>query len=126
MGEVVDLFIPTDRATGRPRGFAFVEFASSEEAVKAVEKLDGHELGGRQLRVSEAAERRPRSPRMPRGPRYGGGPPAGGGDFFESDWGGGAPRGGGGGGGGAGGGAAARIARPKGSRRNLRRKKRSL
>lgn len=124
MGEVVDLFIPTDRATGRPRGFAFVEYANNEDAVKAVEKLDGHEVGGRELRVSEAAERRPRAPRMPRGPRFGGGPPAGGGggDFFEPEWDGGAPRGGGGGGGGA----AARIARPKGSRRNLRRKKRSL
>ena len=94
-GEVVEVFVPTDRNTGRPRGFAFVEFADEESIAKAIEELDGREVGGRQIRVNEAQER-PRRPSVP--PQ--GGPP------FER---GGGPR-----------------PKPKGSRRNLRGKKRSL
>src|ERR1700681_4015211 len=59
-GEVRDVFLPTDRESGRPRGFAFVEFATDEDAAKAIEKFNGHDLGGRALRVN-AAEDRPRT-----------------------------------------------------------------
>ncbi|MGH9464217.1 MAG: hypothetical protein ACRD0X_01125, partial [Thermoanaerobaculia bacterium] len=38
--------MPLDRGTGRPRGFAFVEFDSAEEAAQAIERFNGHELGG--------------------------------------------------------------------------------
>lgn len=98
---MVEVFIPTDRASGRPRGFAFVEYTEESAAAKAIEELDGEELGGRQLRVTEAQERPPRRP-----------PSFSGGDFppFAS----------GGGGGGD------RRSKPKGSRRNIRGKKRSL
>ncbi len=62
-GEIGDVFIPTDRDSGRPRGFAFVEFAEESAAKAAIEKLDGYELGGRNLRVNEAEERS-RTPRI--------------------------------------------------------------
>ena len=59
--------IVTDRATGRSRGFGFVEMSSPGEAERAVAELNGAELGGRKLNVSEARERtggdRPRGPR---------------------------------------------------------------
>lgn len=47
----------TDRATGRSRGFAFVEMSSAGEAQQAIASLNGRELNGRQLNVSEAHER---------------------------------------------------------------------
>jgi RNA recognition motif-containing protein len=47
----------TDRATGQSRGFGFVEMSSSDEAERAVEELNGHEIGGRKLTVTEARER---------------------------------------------------------------------
>ena len=47
----------TDRATGRSRGFGFVEMSSSGEAQKAIADLNGKELQGRALNVSEAKER---------------------------------------------------------------------
>lgn len=112
VGEIRDVFLPTDRQTGRPRGFAFVEFASEEDAAKAIEKFNGYELGGRALRVN-AAEDRPR----------GSGPGGGGGQRGGGGYGGG---GYGGGGGGGGGGDRFPPSKPKGSRRNLRSKKRSL
>ena len=62
VGEVVEIFVPTDRSTGRPRGFAFVEFTEKSAAAAAIEKFDGHELQGRNLRVSEAEERQRRPP----------------------------------------------------------------
>ncbi|MGA8094499.1 MAG: RNA-binding protein, partial [Steroidobacteraceae bacterium] len=46
----------TDRDTGRPRGFGFVEMARAD-ASKAIQNLNGKELGGRALRVNEAQER---------------------------------------------------------------------
>jgi RNA recognition motif-containing protein len=47
----------TDRESGRSRGFGFVEMASSDEAAKAIAAINGREVGGRQLNVSEAKER---------------------------------------------------------------------
>ena len=64
VGEVTDVVLPTDRATGRPRGFAFVEYSSDEAAATAIQKFDGFELGGRNLRVNEAEKRVPRAPRL--------------------------------------------------------------
>ena len=56
-GTVGDVKIVMDRETGRPRGFAFVEMSSDAETAKAIEGLNGHELEGRALNVSEARER---------------------------------------------------------------------
>jgi RNA recognition motif-containing protein len=57
-GPVTDVALVLDRVTGRSRGFAFVEMASAEAAQKAIATLDGTDLGGRALRVSEAQDRR--------------------------------------------------------------------
>jgi RNA recognition motif-containing protein len=81
--QVTDVHIVTDRDTGRPRGFAFVEMASAADASAAIEALDGQSVDGRPLRVNEAQERPQR--------RSGGGGGGGG-------YGGGGGRGGGGGG----------------------------
>jgi cold-inducible RNA-binding protein len=53
-GSVSDVFIATDRETGRPRGFAFVTMGTAEEAKAAAEKLNGNDLDGRALTVNEA------------------------------------------------------------------------
>lgn len=141
VGPVVKARIGTDRETGRSRGFAFVEFANDEACAAAIERLNGHEMGGRRLRVNDADDKPP--------PRPAGGPPREGGgfrpnngfaprgpgsfqprpftpepppqQFFE-------PRGDGGGGGAGGGGGEGERRRPntKGSRRGLRARKRSL
>lgn len=114
VGDITDIHLPLDRATGRPRGFAFVEYATEEEAAKAITDLDGKDLEGRPLRINEAQERAPRAPGFRPSfdssrPSYGGGGGGGGGN-----------RGGGGGGG------REVPSRPKGSRRGMRRRKRSL
>ena len=75
---VNEVHIVSDRDTGRPRGFAFVEMGSDADAQASIEALDGADLDGRNIKVNEAQERQPR----------GGGGGGGGG------------RGGGGGGGG--------------------------
>ena len=54
---VTRVHIPTDRQTGRARGFAFVEMPNDEEAFEAVAGLDGKEFGGRGLNVNEARPR---------------------------------------------------------------------
>ena len=56
-GEVKRVQVPTDRETGRVRGFAFVEMSSDEEESAAIEALDGAEWMGRTMRVSKARPR---------------------------------------------------------------------
>ena len=89
---VTEVSIIMDRMTGQPRGFAFVQMGSPEDAAAAVQALDGHDLDGRKLKVSEAQDRRGGG-----GGRGGGGFGGGGGGGGRGGFGG---RGGGGGGGG--------------------------
>jgi RNA recognition motif-containing protein len=88
-GTVESVALPTDRETGRPRGFGFVEMSQSD-AARAIQAVNGKELDGRALRVNEAQDK-------PRGGGGGGRPGGGGGN-----------RGGGGGYGGGGGGGGGR------------------
>ena len=59
-GSIESINVITDRETGRPRGFAFVEMEDTESASKAMQALDGRDMGGRNLKVNEANERPPR------------------------------------------------------------------
>ncbi len=59
-GEVLKVNIITDRDTGRPRGFGFVEMADENSGRTAIEKVNGREVGGRTLTVNEAKEREAR------------------------------------------------------------------
>lgn len=96
VGEVVEVFQPTDRESGRPRGFAFVEYSDAAGVEAAIERFDGFDLRGRNLRVNEAEQKPQRS---------GGG--FRGGDASPRPW-------------------ANAPSKPKGSRRGLRGRKRSL
>lgn len=58
-GAVESVQLVTDKETGRPRGFGFVEMADGG-ATDAINALNGYDTGGRQLRVNEAQERAPR------------------------------------------------------------------
>ena len=53
-GHVDTVTVMRDRMTGRPRGFAFVEMGSDDEAQQAITQLNGHQMGGRTLTVNEA------------------------------------------------------------------------
>ena len=57
---VREVTLITDRDTGRPRGFGFVEMNSQDDADAAIRALNGQDFGGRPLTVNEARERRPR------------------------------------------------------------------
>ena len=59
-GTVKSAHLPTDRETGRPRGFAFVEMETDAEETAAIEALDGAEWMGRVLEVNKAKPREPR------------------------------------------------------------------
>jgi RNA recognition motif-containing protein len=96
IGAVQEVFIPLDKITGRARGFAFVEYETESDALKAVAALNGTELAGRPLRLSEAQAKPQRSFSSPQD--GGGGLPFGGGKPFKS----------------------------KGSRRGIRRRKRGF
>ena len=99
VGEVTEVFLPIDRATGQPRGFAFVAFSDSSSIAEAISRFDGTELQGRALKVNEARERAPRAPGGGGG-GFGGPPPDDGQRF--------------------------KPAKPKGSRRGLRGRKRGF
>lgn len=112
-GELRDVFLPIDRVTGRKRGFAFVEFANSDDAAAAIERFNEYEIGGRPIRVNLAEDRPQRSPSFGGGDR-----PSFGGDRSPFDS-----------GGGRGGRQADKFGgagKPKGSRRNIRSRKRGL
>lgn len=70
--------LPTDRETGRPRGFAFVEFSSEAEAAEAIRLFNDHDVDGRKLRLNPADDRPPRAdgfrPDRPPGPLFGASP----------------------------------------------------
>jgi len=84
---VKEVTIMTDRETGRPRGFGFVEMGSSQDAEAAISALDGSDLDGRSIKVNEAKEREPRS-----GGGGGGGGRGGGGGYGGGGGGGGGDR----------------------------------
>ncbi|MDZ8029668.1 MAG: RNA-binding protein [Nostoc sp. DedQUE08] len=72
-GTVKRVQLPTDRETGRPRGFAFVEMGTEAEETAAIDALDGAEWMGRDLKVNKA------KPKEDRGGSFGGGDRRGGG-----------------------------------------------
>ena len=88
-GAVDSVKVMRDMATGRARGFAFVEMSTDDEAQAAIEKFHNYEFGGRNLTVNEA---------RPRAERSGGFGGYGGGGFGGGNGGYGGRRGGGGGG----------------------------
>jgi RNA recognition motif-containing protein len=59
-GEVKEVALITDRATGRSKGFGFVEMATQADAEKAIQTLNNHDLGGRALKVTMARPREER------------------------------------------------------------------
>jgi cold-inducible RNA-binding protein len=90
VGDPMQIVIPTDRDTGRPRGFAFVDYDDRGVAERAIQQLHGQPFKGRPLSVSEARPREARPPMGaggfsgPRPPMGGGGgprPPMGGSSF---------------------------------------------
>jgi nucleolin len=100
-GSVVEVYLPADRETGHPRGFAFVQFATEANALEAIRLFHDRELDGRKLTVNAAEDRPARRdgpPRFDPGRSSGAGSRAGQGRPFKR----------------------------KGSRRGLRRRKRSL
>jgi|SRR5450631_23477 len=99
--DVKEVKVVLDRDTGRPRGFAFVEMTTDAEAAQAIETLNGREIQGRPINVSEARERAPRGGGGGGGGGFGGGGGGGGrgGREHGEGHGRGGRRGGGGGGG---------------------------
>lgn len=86
-GTVTSVKIITDRETGNPRGFAFVEMANNNEALKAIQGMNGQEIQGRAISANEA---RPRAEGGGGGRGFGGG--GGGGGRGFGGGGGGGPR----------------------------------
>ncbi|RKX24877.1 MAG: RNA-binding protein [Candidatus Zixiibacteriota bacterium] len=82
-GEVTSVNVITDRDSGRPRGFAFVEMPSNDEGTAAIAGLNGQELNGRALNVNEA---RPRTERGGGGGGRGGSRGGGGGGGRGRSW----------------------------------------
>ena len=80
VGTVVSARVITDRATGRSKGFGFVEMSTEEEAQKAVAELNGKDLDGRTIVVNEARPMEPRD-NSSRGGGFGGGRPQGGSSY---------------------------------------------
>lgn len=82
-GEVASVNLITDRDSGRPKGFGFVEMGSTEEAQVAKSALDNSEMDGRAIKVDAAKEM---TPRAPRSGGYGGGGYGGGGNRSGNRW----------------------------------------
>lgn len=82
-GAVSSAIIIMDKMTGRSKGFGFVEFASDEDAQKAIDMWNGKDFGGRTLTVNEA---RPMEERPRRDFRGGGGGDWGGGGNRRNNW----------------------------------------
>jgi len=78
VGPPSQVVLPVDRETGRPRGFAFVEFQDRGHAEQAIQKFNGQVFNGRPLAVSEARAREDRGPGGPRPGGFGGPRPGGG------------------------------------------------
>jgi RNA recognition motif-containing protein len=72
-GPVASARVIVDRATGRSKGFGFVEMNSDDDAMKAISQIDGREVDGRKVRVSEAKPQEPRENRGGGGRSFGGG-----------------------------------------------------
>ena len=70
---VQEIKLISDKYTNRPKGFGFAEFATEEEAQKAIDALNGQELNGRTLKVSKAQKMKPRRDNFGSGGGYGGG-----------------------------------------------------
>ena len=98
-GEVSEATLVIDKYSGRSRGFGFVSFSDDAAADKAIAEMNGKDIEGRQIKVSEAKPMEPRTERRSSGGGYGGG--GGGGGYGGGGGGGGRrrPREGGGGGG---------------------------
>ena len=60
-GTVVSVHIPTDRETGRPRGFGFVQMQDAEELERAINMFNGYSVDGRALVVNQARPRQERT-----------------------------------------------------------------
>lgn len=82
-GAVSSAIVIMDKMTGRSKGFGFVEFASDDDAVKAIDMWNGKDFGGRSLTVNEA---RPLEERPRRDNRGGGGDWGGGGGNRRNSW----------------------------------------
>jgi RNA recognition motif-containing protein len=95
-GEVTTVKIIIDRESGRSKGFGFVEMSDDEAAQKAISGLNGSEVSGRSIAVSQAEDKKPGDRRSGGGGGFGGGNRGGGGGGYSRD----NNRGGGGGGGG--------------------------
>ena len=79
VAEPSHVVMPVDRETGRPRGFAFVEFIDRAKAEEVIKRFDAQPFQGRNLAVSEARAREDRPPPRPPGQGYGPRPGGGGG-----------------------------------------------
>ncbi len=98
-GEVTTVKVIIDRESGRSKGFGFVEMSDDEAAQKAISGLNGSEVSGRSIAVSQAEDKKPGDRRSGGGGGFGGGNRGGGGGGYSRD----NNRGGSGGGGGGGG-----------------------
>ena len=68
VGQVTQVSVPYDRISGRHRGFAFVELNDEGAIAEAIQRFDGYEFHGRNLRVSRAEERQRYTPNYGSGP----------------------------------------------------------